>query len=562
MRASVTVFALFAFAGCGDDDDDDDSVPGLDAGLDAAPDAEAPGEDAGPDAGVGIAYEPCTLLGGRGAECARVPVPREWDDQEGPRIELSLKAVRNPANHGQLWLLQGGPGGSARAFETGFFQSLADRMAPGLDLYMPDHRGTGGSSRPTCPVEEDPGSAGGEYVIPPEVPACAAHLAETQAELLESIRTTNAARDLERLIELTRRGDEPVYVYGVSYGTYWANRYLQVAPEQATGVILDSVCSPGFCGDWQAFDRDHDAVAHQVFDACGLDPECSAHLGPDPWAFLADLHASLDLGACPELSVTTFPSVVLKQILASMAQSFLLRTYMPAVVYRFERCDAGDVEALRILAEALYYPSTADEMSAITFMNIGFGEMGRGFALSREEVEEFVDGLGVMAGSTYGALAFSESVWPPYPEEPLAGIFADTSIPVLSVNGTMDPQTSLEIARPLAEHFMGPHQSFVVFPRAPHGVAFSAPTVESVLGRELSCGAQVIHDFLADPQADLDTSCTERILPIVFENDFVLSAYLFGSADMWEDEPIEEASLRLDRTERLRRLRELGSVLP
>ena len=49
--------------------------------------------------------------------------------------------------------------------------------------------------------------------------------------------------DVGELINLFKRNGihDSAFVYGVSYGTYWAERYMQLFPRQAKGVILDSV---------------------------------------------------------------------------------------------------------------------------------------------------------------------------------------------------------------------------------------------------------------------------------------------------------------------------------
>jgi hypothetical protein len=54
-------------------------------------------------------------------------------------------------------------------------------------------------------------------------------------------------------------------------------RYLQKHPTQASGVVLESVCLTD-C-DSSTYDRDIDATAHQLFDACGRGA-CSSNLGP------------------------------------------------------------------------------------------------------------------------------------------------------------------------------------------------------------------------------------------------------------------------------------------
>ena len=85
-------------------------------------------------------------------ECAFVKVPLLWDKPNDSRgIEVFIKRVKGPANKkkGQLWILQGGPGGSGAGLE-GFAQLWNTHLNGQYDLIFPDHRGTGRSGICSC----------------------------------------------------------------------------------------------------------------------------------------------------------------------------------------------------------------------------------------------------------------------------------------------------------------------------------------------------------------------------------------------------------------------------
>ena len=99
-------------------------------------------------------------------------MPLDWDDPEGERIVFFVKrrlAKVQPAR-AQLWFLQGGPGNSVVPFEASIPKYVAGD--PTVDLYMPEHRGVGKSTRLACPEAEKTESAGGVITMYEELPAC------------------------------------------------------------------------------------------------------------------------------------------------------------------------------------------------------------------------------------------------------------------------------------------------------------------------------------------------------------------------------------------------------
>src|SRR5262249_8548365 len=143
---------------------------------------------------------------------------------------------------GQLWLLQGGPGGSASAFYS--LIDVIQSRRPELDIYTLEHRGVGSSTELDCPAQTADNSDGGPLIAPNEVTACVAAVQASVGGALQQFTTSQAARDLAHVIDRTKAQGQRVFIYGVSYGTYWVQRYLQLFPTQASAAILDSILPP------------------------------------------------------------------------------------------------------------------------------------------------------------------------------------------------------------------------------------------------------------------------------------------------------------------------------
>jgi len=115
----------------------------------------------------GASFIPCEDAGThaalKGSLCARetAPMSHAADAAAGGGEQLTLFIRKFPAQgerRGTVWLVAGGPGESGASFYP-FIDSLR-RSFPGFDLLVPDHRGTGFSSR-LCPLEESASSPGG-----------------------------------------------------------------------------------------------------------------------------------------------------------------------------------------------------------------------------------------------------------------------------------------------------------------------------------------------------------------------------------------------------------------
>jgi len=528
--ASTLCLASVAVAACGDT-----SASGGGPGpLPSSPEA-----DAGPEASAPapISWTKCPLHTEGGlppAECATVQLPLRASDPDGETIDVFVKRYRpvNGKARRALWMLQGGPGGSGYVFE-GMARAIATKY-PDIEFYIPDHRGTGKSTKLTCAAQA-PESEGGIGIATSEWAACLAENQQRWGEKLSAFSTTNAANDVGLLIERTRREGQPVFVYGVSYGTYWANRYLQLFPKQADGVVLDSIAAPGSSLARQ--DEDANEAAHDLLAVCAKDAKCNEKLGPDPWAKALGLVTKLIAGHCPDLAppagFTKHEAVRLA--FGTMLMQPHLRGYIPAAIYRLDRCAPTDVTALTSFFAALYGSSGegggVDEMlkgwGFVLSNNIAFSEMWETPAPSSETLASIRQAAVASREITAGLPELYE-IWPRY-VDPLAPAWAETETPILMLAGGLDPATLFRKQVPARDHFRGAHQHFIEVPSATHTVIASSATKAN-----RSCGTMIMMSFLEDPQGTPDTSCLSDVVPVSFDGDPETTKALFGTNDPWE----------------------------
>ena len=478
-------------------------------------------------------WVPCTLYSdgrGPGAECATVDVPLDWSTPDRGRLPLFVKRYRAKESRGQLWLLQGGPGGASNAFEPMAHQ-LVDQLGVKLDVYMLDHRGVGRSARLGCPAEEATDSPGGARVVADEQSACFTAMMARYGDQLPYFSTTQAATDLGRLIAATRGARDRIYVYGVSYGTYWAHRYLQIYPQQPTATVLDSVCAPTTCR-LNRYDDWFDQLGRTLLDACGNDSACAARLGTAAQKKADEIFRRLAAGHCSQLASGGIDRARLRRAMGRLLTIWTHRTAIPPLLYRIDRCRDDDIDAIRSLIAAV------DEIdrrrrnpldSAHLFAHVSLSELwdepGPAPEALSARTEQALFSLGASSG--LGRLASS---WPKYPRDRHHGRWAETSSPLLMLNGTLDPQTPPAVYRVAAAGLAGPAHYFVEVPAAAHNVLYQSPTTNA----GLACGMEVFLSFIADPQRAPDTSCIERLAQLTFGDNAALAKQLFGTASLWD----------------------------
>jgi pimeloyl-ACP methyl ester carboxylesterase len=71
--------------------------------------------------------------------------------------------------------------------------------------------------------------------------------------LIAHVGTKEAARDMDIIRELV--GDEKLYYFGASYGSYLGGMYAELFPEKVGRLVLDGAVDPSLSGQQQSFDQ-------------------------------------------------------------------------------------------------------------------------------------------------------------------------------------------------------------------------------------------------------------------------------------------------------------------
>lgn len=496
---------------------------------DPSPESTVPRWDAA------IAWEPCPLFsdqeGAPWASCALVEVPLDWDDLDGPTIDLFVKrhaaAGTDPAEtEDAVWPLTGGPGGAGNMQEA-----LADLLVtndPAASWYLLDHRGTGRSERLGC-VSEGGATPGRFTITLEELPACAADVRERYGDDLDHFTTTAAARDLAWLIEATRGPEQRVHVHGGSYGTRWLQRFLQVAPTTADSASGLGVVPPDFSfGD---YDASYEETGAAYLARCLDSVECVARLGPDPVERAHAILDGLDAGACPEAAALGIDRARLRGFFGGLLLGgWDERVAIPALLHRIERCNADDIEAL-----TWWDANVPDPLSGLRSDRLFSRVLGNLIILSELwgepaptafEAQVLLDDAIFALGSSVRVASLEDADWPSYPPSPFAGEAPEVDIPLLWINGELDPATPLgPVLDYVPSTFDAPDQHLVVLRDGSHG--WSSPTLEGY-----GCALNVFWNFVRTP-GEAILECEDLVLPTSLSASPAVAQWLFGRDDLW-----------------------------
>lgn len=462
--------------------------------------------------------------------CAQVDLPLDWEAPDGPTYPVVVRRVVGETPSRQLWILVGGPGGDVDSWEP--FAAQMVQTDPRLTVYLFHQRGTGRSGRLTCPLQESPGSAGGVNVLPEEHRACIDALMLQRGEALPHLSATASARDLAFLIEQLRGEDEEVIVLGTSYGAYLANRYLQVAENPPAGVVMAAIPPPDVA--YPDTPASFEQGVRAIFAACGEDAYCRERLGADPAASFESLLDRLDEGHCGAGSTSSWSRPLVQQLVSRLFYDWSGRAVALALVHRLDRCSDADLAALARF-RGLSGGSAGGPFSWILFTHITLSEMWREGGPTLEEADALAAN-GIVGDGGLANLIRMRELWPRYEVDRYDNGFANTTVPMLMINGSLDPATPLADAERVGAHFDGPGQTFVTIEGGGHG--FGAP-----LDGGSSCAQAMIEAFVVDPTQPVD-DCGSRVVPPDFEGTPELANAAFGTADLW-DEPDPGAQVEL-----------------
>ncbi|MDI5982140.1 alpha/beta hydrolase [Amycolatopsis magusensis] len=186
-------------------------------------------------------------------QCATVPVPLDYADPGGTRIDLMISRLASPnpeKRRGVLMLNPGGPGGSGLTLSALLMsKGLPASVAESYDVIGMDTRGVGHSSPVSCgftttgpyvanipPYAVDDAAVTAQAKVAQEVAEqCAANDRDGR---LRHLTTANIARDLDRI--RVALGEEKASFLGYSYGSALGAAYASMFPERSDRIVLDS----------------------------------------------------------------------------------------------------------------------------------------------------------------------------------------------------------------------------------------------------------------------------------------------------------------------------------
>ena len=451
-----------------------------------------------------------------------VPMPASRGGAGSPGATFPVHVARIRATEKgaqQLWLLNGGPGADGSGLSP-----YADAMvtaAWGYDIYMPDHRGTGGSNPLSCKSDD--------------LVACGGALRSQWGDALAEFSTTESAWDVAELIGRTRATGQKAFLYGLSYGTYWAHRVLQVAPEVADAVVLDGICLGERCTVDRVGANLNDGI-RLVLEACKNDDFCAGKLASDPMAKAEQVaaRAGTTCGSPEARRNLIFALVVAEPSL------------LPALIARLDRCNGSDQSAVDHLTSTLTANNAGDALVSGPFgavpldhaanWDTGGAHYSRALgahvrasemvSIPRPSDTAFFAANAALPIAYAGSSPYDRSglewidTWPRY-VEPHAREWATLQRPVLFVNGRFDAQSPLANLEEALPHFDPKFATSVVHPTAGHGVLFAS-----------DCGWSLLQRFLQKPNDKLDTSCLADDAINYASNE--RSQYWFGTANPWD----------------------------
>ena len=480
-------------------------------------------------------------------ECTAIEVPLDWDDPQGETIVVG--AVRIPAateqRVGTFWTLDGGPGGSGLGYplDLGWRDEI---LQAGWDIIIPPHRGT------FSPYLE---CASFDYLGAD----CRAELEAEWGDRLQHFNTVEAARDVGELIRCERRSeDEPVVVYGVSYGTYWAQFYAGEFPTQANAIVLDSAVPTD--ADLALEEYIVQDVAEQLLQACVDDPVCGARVGFESGeAFSAAVLQAFDDGDCGVGDVGLWEDSDFRLVFGQLMNSRTVRNYIPLMAAMLSRCDPALSEAVSNAANSLFgtlgapvrpverYPigrALVDDHGPVADGNPpGFDQLFSGplqstviattmLAAEATPEQAELDAMNHFASLGFGTLmANIKASWGDLPKVEFDRDFVSQT-PMLVLNAHYDLQTVFPWAEIVAQQHGAP---LVEFADGQHGVTLSNTGGKSLEGE--SCARSVMLAFMEDPEAPIDDSCAEALPQIdvnLERTDLAgTSMAAFGTDDPW-----------------------------
>ncbi|MBQ4837839.1 alpha/beta hydrolase [Pseudoalteromonas luteoviolacea] len=479
--------------------------------------------------------------------CSFAKVPVNWDKPNDKQIDILVSKYPAKSNQpkGQIWFLQGGPGYSA-SFYAQHYDTTLSQYTQDYDLYILEHRGVGWSTHLECPNKPD-----GDYQQYQQ--SCYDALHQKWGDDLFHFNTTGAAQDLAYSIDKSRATNWlPSYVYGASYGTLWAQRFTQVAPQGAQAIILDSIVpSKGFSLD--LWDENFNYIFSGLAEYCNADPLCQSKLGNDSEHTIKTLLNKVYSNShCPQ---TKFNQDSLQALSTLLMMRSIEGALMPAY-YRLARCNSDDVIALNNLHQFIFegtgrqllelQPKPKNDYSQVLSSLIVHNEISQEHRSLEARLNYCKDAVSCIPKALLYSRYIQKAVWGDKYRSQFTYTDVHHYIPTLMLNGDLDPQTPHSYAYDFMRTFTNVNQRYIEFPQTPHAVIFESPA-DTNTGN--NCGVDVMQSFLNNIWQQPNTDCIAKLHGLNFNLPAFESTLLFGTENAYDG---SAQVMTLDSLKRLR----------
>lgn len=287
-------------------------------------------------------------------------------------------------------------------------------------------------------------------------------------------------------------------------------------------MILEGITPPSDTFD--DFSRAMNEVGRELMRQCDEDAFCSTQMGEPAWTKLErTLSAVEERGHCSALGATRDDFFV--PVFGTLLMQRPLRDLIPSLVRRLERCSDEDRAVWAHLYRTLFAGTGAADARLGPFHPLFFHvalseQWPLAGAPDAEEAALEQDGLAMSTGLTL-RIARRQGGWPTYPRPSpeLYELPPDRGVPMLLMQGDLDPATPVDGARLLAAHYRSAH--YVEFKDGAHSVSGDA------------CGRAIAAEFLRRPTDAPDATCAETSESLQLEVPAAIAERYLGHPDAW-----------------------------
>lgn len=396
--------------------------------------------------------------------CGTVSVPLDYDNPEGPAIDLKLVRYSVGASKEPLIINPGGPGGGA----INGLPSMVDHMFPEelmkhYDIVAPDPRGVGLSTPVECLSDEeiddmragvaDEGTIAGIQAMAADFGAkCLAN----SPDMAKHADSRSAARDLD--IIRAALGQEKLNYLGFSYGTFLGALYADEFPANVGRFVLDGAMDPSAtidevsraqAGGFEA------ALGHWIETEQNSDPKFPLRADVD--SAKADLKQWLDSLENDPLP-TSDPE---RPLTKSLALSAILAGMYSTQSYEYVSFGLGqaiyDRDGSILLQIADLYADREPDGTYSTNSNDAFNVINLldyaaiGTEADWQQESERLKAEFPTVGSEFGLASAMASAWPIESKDTRQTVTGAGAAPILVVGTTHDPATPYQWAEALAD---------------------------------------------------------------------------------------------------------------